>query len=234
MLKIVITTILASLALSGCTPESDMQGVDPREFYAAHPIKNTVKSQGESYVIMFEPGASKPSKLEVTRFRDAISDRSLLSLESVEIQLSPADMRSTPRKEALVKMLKYLGYRGGNIQYRSSDAVVLNQALLVMTFSVVVAPDCPDWRQSPEHNFSNHDSANFGCATEVNLGLMVADPRDLAHGTGELPPAHSQRGDLAITQYHTGGAKAAAASPAPAAGAAPAEAAPVAATPAPQ
>ncbi len=226
------------LLLGGCTPESDMQGVDPRDYYAAHPIKNTVKTQVDSHLIMFEPGASKPSKLEVERFRDEISGQSLLAVDSVTIDLPPSSINNKARKDALVKMLKYLGYRGGHVQFFGTDTLENDMAAILLTIAVVQAPDCPDWRQSPEHNFSNHDSANFGCATEVNLGLMVADPHDLVHGTGELPPTHSQRGDLAITQYHTGGAGGAAAAPAAAggapAGAAPADAAPVAPAPSPQ
>lgn len=223
------------LGLSACTPESDMQGVDPREYYAAHPIKNQVKDAQESHQVTFPAGSNKPDKMDVMRLRNEVSDRSLLSLKDIEISMAPADIKNQARKDALVKMLRYLGWRGKVVRFAASNTVAPNVALMQMTFSEVVLPDCPDWRMSSAHNFSNHESANFGCATETNLGLMVADPNDLVHGTGELPPAHSQRGDLAITQYHTGGAAATqGASAAPAANSGSADPAPVSATPAPQ
>lgn len=225
------------LSLSACMPEMDMQGVDPRDYYAAHPIKNKVVSSSESHVILFESGASKPSHGEVNKFREEIFDKSLLSAQAIEIQLTPADMRSKDRKAALEKMLKYMGYRGPAPRYASSDLVVRDQALVTITFATVVPPNCPDWRLSPSNNFSNSSAANMGCATEVNLGQMVADPRDLQRGTGELPPTLSERGDVAMKQYRTGGAAAASApgaSSSPGEAPTSADAAAVAPTPSPQ
>jgi len=206
------TLFTSLLLLSACTPESDMQGIDPREYYGAHPIVNKVVAKTESHALVFETGAAKPSKSEVSRLRESIFDRSLLSLQSVEIHMTVADMRSGSRKASLVKMLKYMGYRGDDVHFVSSNLVTMNQVLMNMTFATVVPPNCPDWRMSPSHNFSNHSSANFGCAAEVNLGQMVADPRDLVRGTGELPPALSEHGDMAMKQYRTGGSGASASS----------------------
>jgi pilus assembly protein CpaD len=45
----------------------------------------------------------------------------------------------------------------------------------------VVPPACPDWSDAPDR-VTNLPSSNFGCATATNLGLMVADPRDLVSG----------------------------------------------------
>ncbi len=202
-------------------PEMDMQGVDPRDYYAAHPIANKVAMQTESHMVTFAPNAPKIATSEAARLRDEVFDRSLLSLQSVQIQLAPGDMNNAPRRASLVKMLKYMGYSGHDVRFEPSDLVVRDQALLSMTFATVVSPDCPDWRKSSSNNFSNSTSANMGCATEVNLGQMVADPRDLMRGTGELPPVSSQRGDTVIRQYRTGGEAAATSS----AGGAPAAAA---------
>lgn len=227
--------MMSSLMLvSACMPSMDMQGVDPRDYYAAHPIKNKVVAQTESHVVLFEPKASKPSKAEVNHLRDGMFDKSLLGAQKVEIQLTPADMRNTERKASLRKMLKYMGYRG-DVTFATSDVVVTDQALVMLTFATVVPPNCPDWRMSPVHNYSNHSNANFGCATEVNLGQMVADPRDLERGTGELPPALSERGDMAMRMYRTGGASTgASAAPAAASSAAPAANASAAPSAAPQ
>ncbi|MBY0406989.1 MAG: CpaD family pilus assembly protein [Rickettsiales bacterium] len=196
----------APLVLSGCSPSLDMQGVDPREYYAENPIVNKVSTQTQAHAVVFEKGASKLDKWEVSRFREAVFDKSMLSLQSAKVQLSRADMKNEQRKASIKKMFKFMGYTGHNITFEASDLAAQDQALVQLTFAVVVPPNCPDWRMSPSHNFGNGETANFGCATAVNLGQMVADPRDLERGTGELPPALSERGDAVLRTYRTGGA----------------------------
>ena len=43
-----------------------------------------------------------------------------------------------------------------------------------------VVPTCGDWSTRMDFNPRNTDYANFGCAQQHNLGVMVADPADLA------------------------------------------------------
>ena len=49
--------------------------------------------------------------------------------------------------------------------------------------------------------------SNLGCANAVNLGLMVADPNDLAMGT-PTAPADAAREAEAIVRYRTDKVKA--------------------------
>jgi pilus assembly protein CpaD len=48
--------------------------------------------------------------------------------------------------------------------------------------AIVTPPRCPDWSKPEDDNSTNSPSSNFGCATEVNLAQMVADPADLVTG----------------------------------------------------
>lgn len=75
-------------------------------------------------------------------------------------------------------------------------------ALLVGHYGVAT-PGCPDWRKPTIADFSNQQSSNLGCANELNLGLMVADPRDLIRGREE-GPADGTRAELAVTGYREG------------------------------
>jgi pilus assembly protein CpaD len=43
----------------------------------------------------------------------------------------------------------------------------------------------------------------MGCSNEINLGLMVADPNDLARGR-PLAPADAERAALSVQKYRTG------------------------------
>jgi pilus assembly protein CpaD len=64
----------------------------------------------------------------------------------------------------------------------------------------VVLPDCPRWGDPSRPDFDNRPLANLGCATATNLGLMVADPRDLVRGRA-LGPADGTREAEAVVRY---------------------------------
>lgn len=53
---------------------------------------------------------------------------------------------------------------------------------LVVERYVVVLPPCPDWSRHSGTDFANLPHSNHGCAVRTNLGLMVAEPRDLERG----------------------------------------------------
>ena len=68
---------------------------------------------------------------------------------------------------------------------------------------VVVPPNCPDWRKPSGFDPNNTVSSNFGCATETNLGLMVADPRDLVVGRS-IGPGEGGRAAASVARYRSG------------------------------
>ena len=53
---------------------------------------------------------------------------------------------------------------------------------IVLERYLVTAPACPDWSRRSGVDYDNQPHTNFGCATETNLGLMIANPRDLVQG----------------------------------------------------
>jgi pilus assembly protein CpaD len=71
---------------------------------------------------------------------------------------------------------------------------------------LVVLPPCPDWSRRSGTDFANLPHSNFGCAMRTNLGLMVAEPRDLVRGRA-LAPADGVREAEAITRYRAGETK---------------------------
>ena len=62
-------------------------------------------------------------------------------------------------------------------------------------------PGCPDWSVRSELNGANGAGSNYGCATNGNLAVMIADPQHLIRGeagTGETTVMSSTK---AIDQY---------------------------------
>jgi pilus assembly protein CpaD len=63
-----------------------------------------------------------------------------------------------------------------------------------------VVPACGDWSTRMDFNPNNTDYANFGCAQQHNLGVMVADPADLA-GMRHPDPSDTANVERVIRVY---------------------------------
>ena len=74
---------------------------------------------------------------------------------------------------------------------------------LILERYLVTLPACPDWSRQSGTDFSNLPHSNFGCATQTNLGLMVAEPRDLVRGR-TLGPADGVHQAEGIVRYREG------------------------------
>ncbi|MGI9421463.1 MAG: CpaD family pilus assembly lipoprotein [Geminicoccaceae bacterium] len=71
---------------------------------------------------------------------------------------------------------------------------------IVLERYLVTPPACPDWSRESGVDYANKPHTNFGCATEANLGLMIADPRDLVRGR-TLGPADGVHQAEGIVRY---------------------------------
>lgn len=70
--------------------------------------------------------------------------------------------------------------------------------------SYVRLPECRGWWVESSFNPSNSPHINFGCATQRNLGLMVANPGDLVGPSGEGRPLDAIRSGTIIRLYRVG------------------------------
>jgi pilus assembly protein CpaD len=68
---------------------------------------------------------------------------------------------------------------------------------------VAKAPDCPDWSENVSRDPQNMPYPNLGCATQRNLAVAVADPRDLMGPRAETPRS-SERRDAMWDHYVKG------------------------------
>lgn len=192
---------LAALLLSACTSEFDMQGMDPKDYYAAHPVKNRLESRQQDIEARFVSGQNVIRHSEA--IRGALRGISPEAVDRIDVSLAVADYRNPARRERVEKTLRSFGYGSDKIDIRSSNLVSRDQIRLHVEYVVVVAPDCPDWKRSPVTSYSNTMQGNFRCASEVNLGLMVADPHDLVHGSGSVSP-DTERNSKVLQDYRAG------------------------------
>jgi pilus assembly protein CpaD len=68
---------------------------------------------------------------------------------------------------------------------------------------VAEAPECGHWPDNLAHDRKNLPYANFGCATQRNLAVQIANPADLL-GPRTMTPASAERRDNVHGRYVKG------------------------------
>jgi pilus biogenesis lipoprotein CpaD len=202
MMRNNFSVLAAALLLSACA-HSDMQGVDPKEYYSEHPVETKVEARHMLYTMDFRVDRSHLSGSDIDNFQSAVSDISPEAVESVVVKLAPSQMSNKARQQHISKLLRGMGYSVKAIRFESSKDTTVREAALDITYAAVVNPRCPDWRVSPVTTYSNTTQPNFGCATTVNLGAMVVDPHDLEKGNGSTN-VYTPTAVKAVQDYRSG------------------------------
>ncbi len=96
------------------------------------------------------------------------------------IMLDSSDVASE-RIDAIIDHIKTAG-----LLYAGTSALGVKPAdgeiTLYVERHIVVPPNCGTWSVETTGNDVNNASAHHGCSTIANLGLMIANPRDLIAG----------------------------------------------------
>ena len=106
------------------------------------------------------------------------------------------------RGKAVQNFLADLGYASEVVP---SNAQAENFVIVAVKHYDVRLPAYPDWRKNPP--LTNGVWSNYGCTDAVNLGRMLAHPRDMVIGR-ELGPMDGTTAASAIERYRKGEVKA--------------------------
>lgn len=125
--------------------------------------------------------------------------------QGVKITVTAPTLNSSKllQKREMV-LANYLRQRGFSValgQPKNSAVFKLNDVRVTVGRHIVKAPACPDWSKPAIGDEANRVTSNFGCATQTNLGLMVADPGVLLHGTDQIGPADGEALAKGIKNY---------------------------------
>lgn len=195
----IISLAAICFGLSGCLAEKSMWSENDtikRNSVALHHITHDVAFSGDA------TGLTDAQAEDIDRFlaRSMAGYGDTFAIDAGE------DRVSASRREALVS---YLRARGLVV---SAEPAVYGASLtsgtvrLILNRYVVTPPPCPDWRHPTNPDFNNQPSGNFGCATQTNLGLMVANPRDLVDGKS-LGTTDAENAAKAVQNYREGKVK---------------------------
>lgn len=78
--------------------------------------------------------------------------------------------------------------KGHQKAHHKTHAKALGSVVLVVVERfVVITPSCANFSEQIGDANQAYNASNFGCSTEANLGMMIADPRDLLRGRERDP-----------------------------------------------
>lgn len=167
--------------LSGCAPE--IVDWTPAE----SPKENKVERTVFYHTIHYPSKSNSFPETEVNslvRFLKANAENP----SAVSIILEECDEHSKKRIKDIQRVLVKYGVSYDMITVeplekgRKSTSSSSSGVNLILEKYLVIPPSCADFSQPIGDARQAHAPSNFGCATVANLGMMVANPRDLIKG----------------------------------------------------
>lgn len=190
---------LLALGLSACAPQTSLWSAAEQP-----PRQNKVEHVRLTHAMSFAPRARALDAAETQRLEDFLHRQKVGYGDKVTLIVSAeASPLAKARREALLKLLHRDGLYDVAVREGEAPAAWRDQATLVVGRYIVIPPACPDWSKPSGSDFTNTVGSNFGCASAVNLGMMVANPGDLVQGE-TLGPADGSRATLGIDRYRAG------------------------------
>ena len=179
--------------LTGCLPEKSMWSENDT-------IKrNSVSLSHITHDLAFAGGTTGLTDAQAQEL-DRFLARTLAGYGDVFSIDAGTDETAMSRRDALASYLHSRGFTVSTEPAVYGGPLASDTVRIILNRYVVTPPPCPDWRQPSNPDFNNQSGSNFGCATETNLGLMVANPRDLVDGRS-LGTADAENAAKAVQNY---------------------------------
>ena len=198
--RIVVASAALSLALlaAGCSSNSDLKNLQ-YDAAANHPI--TIEPRTVTLALPFATKTDGLAPRDESRLRRFVtyylsSGRGALSI------VAPQNAEAQHQLIFFGRTLAGLGVNAKRILAGTDGAVTNDHVELRFLTYEAKAPHCGDWNDV-SHTGSNLPMENFGCATQHNLAVMVADPRDLV-APRRLGASDATERSKMMRKYETG------------------------------
>ena len=145
----------------------------------------------------FAPGSAQLSPGDAARLRGLAATGAIGAADHVTVAAAGTPYLAEQRIGAVSSVLLHYGIVVTGAQLSNMPQ---NHALVEVMRTLVTLPPCPNWSKRPQPDYANQSSSNFACSTETNLGLMVANPSDLASAR-TLGPVAGQPATAAVQRY---------------------------------
>jgi pilus assembly protein CpaD len=190
--------LVLGLALAGCAPSASEW--TPAE---APTVLRTTHLRYH-YLAAFAPGSDQLGRNEDDKFAAFLARAGVRPGDRLYLVPAASDRLAAARIDRLARELDRRGLGAETLP--AASGVAADHLLVLADRYVVTLPACPNWTKDPIVQHDNRPASNFGCATATNLGLMIADPRDLEVGR-TLGPADAEPTIDAVARYRTGKVK---------------------------
>jgi len=120
-----------------------------------------------------------------------------------------ADARTLAHLEEAREKLLAAGLPASAIRVELAAEGAADTVTLRYTRVIALVPVCGDWSAQGAFNPNNSPSLNFGCATQHNVGMLAADPAELAGMQPASSPTDTENSHRVLDKYRTGASPAA-------------------------
>jgi pilus assembly protein CpaD len=164
---------------------------------AEAPKRLKLDSSTTQVAVRFAPGTAALASVDAARLRQLAATGGIGPGDRVMVAAAGGPYLAQQRVASVAGVLLHYGIVAIADQLPDLPP---NRALIEVGRTLVTLPPCPNWSKPAGTDFTNQPSSNFGCATESNLGMMVANPGDLASGLAS-GPADGQPAAAAVSRY---------------------------------
>ena len=202
----VLALCLAPLAISACTDHRLVTAAtwkQQEEF--ARPQVQRVDAQ---HVVPFAPKALEMTDVEREALAMFVRQNNVQPGSHVSVatpaKTATQTARSRNRLASVRNELQRLGISSTVVQAEPTNDQSTGDEVVVFAQTVaVLPPDCPGYNTPTSLDYEYRPATRLGCANAINLGLMVANPSDLAQGR-PVAPADGEAMALGVQRYRTG------------------------------
>lgn len=196
----IVTALSCIMLATGCSGSNlaNYSGVEPQN-------RNEVEMVRIPYSIKYNAGEASIGDAEIAKLNLFLRSSSITYGDEFSMDF-PLDRNGNlseldgQRLEYTSNILKDSGlYMSATLTPWGMEPSANTGRLLISKY-VVTIPDCGNWTQPSTPNFQNAPLGNIGCASQANLGLMIANPRDLIIGAEGGAP-NTERTAGAVERY---------------------------------
>ncbi|WP_162140997.1 CpaD family pilus assembly lipoprotein [Fodinicurvata sediminis] len=186
-----VLTLVLGIVLLGCTPR--VSDPPPKMVY-----KNEVVSSSNEYRLTL---ASGQQGLDATdRWELDVIAGKLLDASEIAV----FDRAAPHAREETIAHFEELGIKvAASGSLRTGDPGYPEVIVQAASYAVI-PPECGDWTNPGGSGHNMASLSNLGCSNERALGLMVADPKDLASPARNPEATGSEHALGAIERYRSG------------------------------
>jgi pilus assembly protein CpaD len=199
----VLALCLAPLAMTACTDHRLVTHATWKQQEAV--ARPEVRRIDVQHVVPFAPKNLEMTDVEREALAMFVQQNNLQPGTHVAVaaptKTAAQAARSRNRVASVRNELQRLGISSSVVQANATDNKNTGDEVVVFAQTVaVLPPDCPGYNAPIALDYEWRPSTRLGCANAVNLGLMAANPADLAQGR-PIAPADAEAAVLGIQRY---------------------------------